>query len=128
MDTVKLIDAAKAHAGIPSDTALAKVLGTSQAAVWGWRAGRAAPRPENAQQLAELAGEDPAVIVLETLQQSAKTDALRETIARLKKVWTASNALLVVMTLQLEAVAVCILCSIRRLTPGYGLLYGLRCP
>jgi len=124
MDIVKLIDRAKENAGIPSDTALARELGTSQASVWAWRDGRAAPRPENAQQLAELAGEDPAITVLETLQRSAKTDALKETIKRLKKVWTASSALLVITAAQLEAVAICILCSIRHPDGKTDLLYG----
>jgi transcriptional regulator with XRE-family HTH domain len=113
MEINQLMDAAKNHSGVKSDTALAGKLGISQTAVWKWRNGQDLPKPEHGHELARLAGIDPAPVVLDLWEAAAKTSALQETISRLKKVWTVSSATLLVIGTQLEAAANCILCSIR---------------
>lgn len=102
MEIKDLLDTAKKQSGIESDTALARRLQVSQTAVWRWRNGDDLPRPEHAHALAELAGMDPAKIVLELLTETARTEGLRRTFGRLKSALAAAIA-----------GVVCILCSIR---------------
>jgi len=62
MKTPELLDAARQHAGIPSDYALAARLGVTRATVSGWRNQRSFPDSTHALALADLAGLDwPAV-------------------------------------------------------------------
>lgn len=98
----KLIELAKENSGIPTDLHFAKALNVSQGAVWQWRKGRSLPTVENAHLLAEMAGLDPAEIVLDILMRNAERAPLKATLTRFKSVVIAG----LVMAGQ------CILCKI----------------
>lgn len=114
MDVTRLLDLAKTRTGATGDRALAKLLGVSAAVPSQWRNGVTSPSLEHGQRLADLAGVEAAPVVLDLWEAAAKTTALQETISRLKKAWTVSSAALLVIAVQLEAAAICILCSMTK--------------
>jgi transcriptional regulator with XRE-family HTH domain len=126
MDVSGLLDLAKTRTGATGDRALAKLLGVSVAVPSQWRNGVTSPSAEHAQRLADLAGVEAAPVVLDLWIATAKTTALQETIARLKKAWAVSSATLLVLAVQLEAAAICILCSIDRMSPESDRVESLR--
>ncbi len=110
MKIQNLLDQAKLVANIPSDNQLAKKLGVTQGAVWKWRKGRDLPKPEYANQLAVLAGLDPADVVADVLIMSAKDEALRKTFARFKSAVAAALPFLITLPQVLAQGINCILC------------------
>ena len=78
MDINDLIDKAKTRANLPSDYALAKVLGIKNGVVTHWRKGRRHPSNGEAVQLAVLAGMDEMMVIAEIERMTAKTEEKRE--------------------------------------------------
>jgi transcriptional regulator with XRE-family HTH domain len=76
-DTGALLDAAKSRHSLPSDYALAKTLGVGQSLLSGYRAGRSRPDDAIARRLAELAGLDADIVVVELAAERAQTDEAR---------------------------------------------------
>jgi len=77
IDTEGLIEAAKSHQAIPSDYALAKLLGVTPSLISGYHAGRSRPDDEMARRIAELANLDPGYVVACLHAERAKTDETR---------------------------------------------------
>lgn len=109
MNISDLIDQAKARSGIPSDLHFAKHLNVSQGAIWQWKNGKSLPTVENAHRLAEIAGVDPAEVVLEILMKNAEGDSLKATLSRFKRALAAAAGVLPAL---LVSVYECILCKI----------------
>lgn len=80
--TIELLDAVKARRGLASDYALAKVLGVTQQAVSGYRAGNSAISDDVALTVAEI-------LQLHPLQVIAAANAERAKTAEQKARWTA---------------------------------------
>lgn len=113
MDISKLMELAKKHSNIPSDLQLTKELGVSHGVCHHWKHGRSLPKPEQLAKLAVLAGLDPAPLVAELLEKTAKDEEVRSVYARFKKAVAALIPLGIIVPLQIvENVRNCILCKI----------------
>ena len=77
MTIIELLDRAKTRANLPSDYALAKVLGIDRSIVSGWRKGKQHPSNEHAVQLATLAGMEEMRVIAEIEMQTATTEKKR---------------------------------------------------
>lgn len=78
MEIQELLDQAKNRANIPSDYALAKVLGISNGIVANWRKGKRHPSNEEAVKLATLAGLDEMRVIAEIELRTANSDKKKE--------------------------------------------------
>lgn len=78
MEIQELLDQAKNRANIPSDYALAKVLGISNGIVASWRKGKRHPSNEEAVKLATLAGLDEMRVIAEIELRTANSEKKKE--------------------------------------------------
>lgn len=78
MDINELLDCAKTRANLPSDYALAKVLGTKNGVISHWRKGKRHPSNEEAVKLATLAGLEEMRVIAEIEMHTANTEKKRE--------------------------------------------------
>ena len=78
MEISELLDRAKTHASLPSDYALAKVLGIDRSIVSGWRKGKKHPSNEDAVKLATLAGLEEMRVIAEIELRTANTPKKKE--------------------------------------------------
>ena len=78
MDINELLDAAKKEAELPSDYALAKALGMSNAYIADWRKGKGHPSVEAATKLATLAKRDALTVIGWIEMQTAKKEKSRD--------------------------------------------------
>lgn len=78
MEIQELLDQAKNRANIPSDYALAKVLGISNGIVANWRKGNRHPSNEEAVKLATLAGLDEMRVIAEIELRTANSEKKKE--------------------------------------------------
>lgn len=78
MGIIELLDSAKSRANIPSDYALAKVLGIERQIVSAWRKGRKHPSNEEAVKLATLAGIEEMQVIAEIELITAKTEKKKD--------------------------------------------------
>lgn len=113
MNVNQVLKKARAESGLKTDSALANALGVSRAALSHWEDGTAMPTPENAVKLANLAKIEPGELVLEVLEETAKTDDLRSVIADWKRRLTAAVIVLAIaLPGAIRAAHQCILCKI----------------
>lgn len=77
MNTIEFLDAVKVRRGIASDYALAKVLGVSQQAVSGYRAGNSAISDDVALKVAEILQLHPLQVIAAANAERAKTPEQR---------------------------------------------------
>lgn len=103
MKVSTLIDRAKEKSGIDSDRKLAMCLSVSHTAVGKWRSGKDLPKTAYAHKLAQMAGLDPAQVIIDIQIQGEKKPEVRQTLERLK------SALLAAILI----VPQCILCQIQ---------------
>ncbi|MDP2144402.1 MAG: hypothetical protein Q8J80_09780 [Gallionella sp.] len=78
MEINELLDKAKTRANLPSDYALAKVLGIQTGIVANWRKEKRHPSNQEAIQLATLAGLDEMQVIAEIELRTANSDKKRE--------------------------------------------------
>ena len=87
------IDRALDSSGAPSDRELSRRLGLGPTAINNYRIGRAWPSDEAMVKLAELAGVDPDIALLELNSWRAKEEAVRKRYSRLAKVLEKAGAM-----------------------------------
>jgi len=78
MDITELLDRAKERSNLPSDYALAKVLGVQTGIVANWRKEKRHPSNEEAVKLATLAGLDEMAVIAEIELRTANTPKKKE--------------------------------------------------
>ena len=78
MELTDLLEEAKSRANLPSDYALAKVLGIPQSIVTGWKKGKRHPSNEEAVKLATLAGLDEMRVIAEIELRTANSEKKKE--------------------------------------------------
>lgn len=78
LSTVQLLDLARTRLRVPSDYALAKVLGVPRSTVSHYRVGRSVPENSIASRLGELCGLDPLEVVCWVNLERSRTDKERE--------------------------------------------------
>lgn len=78
MEISELLDRARTQANLPSDYALAKVLGIDRSIVSGWRKGKKHPSNEDAVKLATLAGLEEMRVIAEIELRTANTPKKKE--------------------------------------------------
>lgn len=78
MTIIELLENAKSRANIPSDYALAKVLGIDRSFVSSWRRGKSHPGDEDAVKLATLAGLDEMQVIAQIHYETATNEKKKE--------------------------------------------------
>lgn len=78
MEIIELLEKAKVRANIPSDYALAKVLGIERQIISGWKNGKRHPSNEEAVKLATLAGLDEMRVIAEIELRTANSEKKKE--------------------------------------------------
>ena len=71
MLTVDYLDAVKKHRSLPSDYALANLLGVTRQSISGWRSGRSLPDPLFAARIGEELGIDPLLVIADIESEKA---------------------------------------------------------
>lgn len=121
-DIVKYIEGIKVGKGIKSDRQLAALVGITQPSMTNILGGLSVPKDETCVKIAELAGEDPAIVIL-LAHKSKASEATKKHWAKIFKLVTAATLGLVMFfyifaspafssTRQKNNLTQCILCQI----------------
>lgn len=91
LSTNALLDAAKRAHSMPSDYRLSRVLGATDNTLYNWRKGKSHPDETYAFKLAQLAGLDPAFVLVSMAAMRAPTDEIRATLMAAAQRLASSN-------------------------------------
>jgi transcriptional regulator with XRE-family HTH domain len=104
-DIIKYLEGVKVKLGISSDRALAHKIGITQSAISNIMAGASIPSDETCIKIAELAGDDPALVIL-MAHKSKASEATKKHWAKIfKTVTAAALGFLVMISLAVPALA-----------------------
>lgn len=87
MKLTDYLDRARTNAGLPSDNALAKLVGIANPSLIQWRRGLAIPTPARMVKLAQLAGVSPEVALLHRASWQADDQVSRDVMSRILSTW-----------------------------------------
>lgn len=91
------LDGARSRGSIPTDAALARVLGVTPQGLFMWRRGMTHPQPGIMVRLAELAGIPPALALADRAGWQADTPAARQAADALRRIAAAALCILLLL-------------------------------